>query len=165
MLDRTLTNICIPKNTASLPRQSQEVTMIGNLNAESVEGYDSTRRTSMTIYDETGAARTLTFTFQKVSDSDWLIGAEIDGVNQGDGTEGNITLDPVDPTIVQAAYGRVSFNSDGTIAELTPSIAGADDPFTLRFTGGTIINGDGSVDKFPKNLDVMLLTQEISHKV
>lgn len=156
MLDRTLSNVRIPKNTSSLPRQTQEINMIGNLNSEDVDGFDSTRRSSMTIYDETGAARTLTFTFQKVGPNDWLLGVELDGVNQGDGTNGNIILDPDDPSVVQASYGRITFNSDGTMASLVPSNAGASEPFTLRILGGSLINGDGNVDKFPKDLDIML---------
>ncbi|MDR0926172.1 MAG: flagellar hook protein FlgE [Ignavibacteria bacterium] len=156
MLDRTMANLRIPANTVSLPRQTQEITMMGNLNSDSNIGYDSTRKTSMTIYDETGAARTMTFTFQKVGENDWLIGAEVDGVNQGAGAEGNIALDPVDTTLVQPAYGRVTFNSDGTIATLIPANTDAAKPFTLQFPAAGFINADGNVDKFPKNLNVTL---------
>jgi flagellar hook protein FlgE len=70
ILDRTLTHIRITNITVSLPRQSQEIDLIGNLNSEAKVGYDSTRRTSMTLYDETGGARTLTLTFQKVSEDE-----------------------------------------------------------------------------------------------
>ena len=155
MLDRTLSNIHIPVSTVSLPRQSQQVTMLGNLNSDADVGFDSIRRTSMTIYDEIGGARTLTFTFQKVAENDWLVGAEIDGVNQGSGAEGNILLNPDDPNDILPAFGRVTFNPDGTISSVVPNnnIAA---PFTLTFPAGSIINANGGIDKFPKDLNITL---------
>jgi flagellar hook protein FlgE len=156
MLDRTLSNICIPKSTVSLPRQSQKVTLSGNLNAEANVGYDSTRQTSMTIYDETGAARTLTFTFQKADDNNWLVGVELDGINQGTGAEGNIILDPNDSTQVQAAFGRVTFHADGTIATVVPTSGDPSNPYSFSFAGGTLLNAAGTPDKFPKNISITL---------
>jgi flagellar hook protein FlgE len=157
ILDRTMSNLCIPKNTASLPRQTQEMNMIGNLNAEAAPGYDSTRKSSMTIYDETGAARTLTFTFQKTDvENEWLLGLELDGVNQGSGTEGDIALDPLDPANVLPAFGRVAFNPDGTFAALTPANPDAARPFTLNLAGGSLVDANGNVDKFPKDVNIQL---------
>ncbi len=155
MLDRTLSNINIPVSTVSLPRQSQIVTMLGNLNSDANVGFDSTRKTSMIIYDEVGGARTLSFTFQKVDENDWLIGAEIDGVNQGNGAEGIIALNPNDPTAILPAFGRVTFNPDGTIGSVVPNNS-TTSPYTLTFPGGTIVNANGGIDKFPKDLHITL---------
>ena len=155
MLDRTLSNIQIPVSTVSLPRQSQEVTMLGNLNSDATEGFDSIRRTSMVIYDEIGGARTLSFTFYKVAENDWLVGLEIDGVNQGSGAEGEIYLNPNDPDDILPAFGRVTFNTDGTIANVIPN-DNPMAPFSLTLPGGSIINANGGVDKFPKDLHITL---------
>ena len=97
-LDRTLTNVKIPWNTVSLPRQTQNITLVGNLNSDAVAGSDSLRKSSMTIYDNTGGARTLTFTFEKTANTgEWTLGASIDGN---------------DVTISETL---IKFNSDGTL--------------------------------------------------
>lgn len=157
ILNKTLTNIQIPKNTVSLPRQTQEVTLKGNLNVESNSGFDSTRKSSMTIYDETGAARTLTFTFQKTATPNkWLIGVDIDGVSQGKGAEGNIILDPTNAAINKPAFGSVTFNSDGTIASIIPANPNVANPFAINFPAGSILDATGKPDKFPAAINVQL---------
>ena len=155
MLNRTLEHIHIPATVVSLPRQSQEVTMIGNLNADAEPGFDSIRRTSMTIYDEVGGARTLSFTFQKVDENDWIVGLEVDGVNQGSGAEGNILLNPHDPDDLLPAFGRVTFNADGTIGSVIPNDNPAA-PYQFILPAGSIINANGGVDKFPYDLRITL---------
>lgn len=154
ILDRTLTNINIPYNTVSLPRQSQEITLRGNLNAEANPGYDSTRKTSMTIYDSSGAARTLSFTFQKTEVQDeWIFAIELDGVLQA-GTEGDIYLHPTDPTQTMQAFGRLTFAPDGTIDELIPPNPSALRPFAVFLPGGTFVDENGNVEKFPMDIQV-----------
>jgi len=156
ILDRTLSNINIPYNTVSLPRQSQELTLRGNLNAEAVPGYDSTRKTSMTIYDQSGAARTLSFTFQKTDNPDeWLFGVELDGIALA-GTQGDIYLHPNDPTITLPAFGVINFNPDGTLNSITPPNPNPARPFTLLFPAGTFLDANGNVDKFPSDMYVQL---------
>jgi len=156
ILDRTLTNINIPYNTVSLPRQSQEITLRGNLNAEANPGYDSTRKTSMTIFDQSGAARILTFTFQKTDNPDeWLLGVELDGVEQA-GAAGEIFLDPYDQTNVMQAFGVVNFNPDGTLNAITPASPHPDRPFTLNFPAGYFVDANGNPDKFPLDMRVQL---------
>ncbi len=109
-LDRTLSNVQIPWNTISLPRQTQNVNIVGNLNANANPGADSIRKTSMTIYDNTGGARTLTFVFEKTTNADeWNLAAEIDG-----------TSVPISETLIQ-------FNADGTLqSPLAINITSAD---------------------------------------
>ena len=157
ILDRTLSNINIPYNTVSLPRQSQEVTLRGNLNAEANPGFDSTRKTSMTIYDQSGAARTLTFTFQKTENpEEWLVAVEVDGVAQAGG-EGDIYLNPNDPSETISAFGRITFNPDGTLNAITPPSPNPDRPFTLNFPAGYFTDANGNVDsKFPMDMRVQL---------
>jgi len=146
ILDRTLTNINIPYNTVSLPRQSQEITLRGNLNAEANPGFDSTRKTSMTIYDQSGAARTLSFTFQKTEEpNQWLVGVELDGVEQA-GSAGEIFLDLHDTTNVMQAFSVIQFNPDGTL----------NDPMTLTFPAGYFVDANGTADKFPLDMRVHL---------
>ncbi|MGI6370333.1 MAG: flagellar hook protein FlgE [Ignavibacteria bacterium] len=118
-LDRTLTNVRIPWDTVSLPRQTQNITIVGNLNSEAPEGSDSIRKTSMTIYDNTGAARVLTFTFEKTAEKgEWNLSAQIDGKDT-----------VISETLIQ-------FKTDGTLeSPLAIMINAADANTTLESDG------------------------------
>ncbi len=107
-LSKTLTNLQIPNNLVNPPRQTQSVIMGGNLNADAA--VNTTTRTSVTLYDNLGAAHTLTFTFTKTANpNEWSLAAEIDG--------NAFTL----------ATTTITFNQDGTINTPTEITINASD--------------------------------------
>ncbi|MGB9771299.1 MAG: flagellar hook protein FlgE [Candidatus Kapaibacteriota bacterium] len=107
-LNKTLNNLQIPITTTTPPKQTQNIKLSGNLNAESSE--NATALTSITIYDNNGTAHTLTFTFTKTANpNEWSLSGKIDGKA--------LTLNTT----------TITFNSDGTINTPTSFTIAASD--------------------------------------
>ncbi|ROL57646.1 flagellar hook protein FlgE [Bacteroidetes/Chlorobi group bacterium Naka2016] len=95
-LNKTLNNLQIPITTTTPPKQTENIRLSGNLNAESAE--NATALTSITIYDNNGTAHTLSFTFTKTANpNEWSVSAQIDG------------------NALTIGATTITFNSDGTI--------------------------------------------------
>ncbi len=108
ILDRQVTDIQIESSVISEPKQTQNIKLQGNLNANAAEGDE--RKTSINIFDNLGGSRTLGLTFTKTANAnEYTIAGSIDGV---DLTLGTTTL---------------TFNADGTLNTPTDlAIAAAD---------------------------------------
>lgn len=77
-LNATMTNLQIPVDTISPPRQTENISMNGNLNAASAAG--DVRKTSINIYDNFGGVRSLALTFTKTANAnEYSISGAIDG--------------------------------------------------------------------------------------
>lgn len=107
-LSKIVSNLQIPNDLLNPPKQTQRAIMSGNLNADAAE--NTTAQTSMTLYDNLGAAHTLTFTFTKTANpNEWSIEARIDG------------------NAVTLATSTITFNQDGTINTPTEITINASD--------------------------------------
>lgn len=95
-LNATKRNLVIPPDIISPPRQTQNITFFGNLNAGMAVG--DTRSTSINIYDNIGGVHSLTFTFTRTANAnEYALSAAIDGQN------------------VNTNSAVVRFNPDGTL--------------------------------------------------
>ncbi|MDQ1264918.1 MAG: Flagellar hook protein FlgE [Bacteroidota bacterium] len=108
ILNRKVDNLRIPPNMISIPKQTEKVTISGNLNSSTAVG--DSRTTSINIFDTQGAARSLGLTFTKTANAnEYSISATID--------DNAVTLGT---TLIQ-------FNNDGTLSTpLSLSITAAD---------------------------------------
>lgn len=131
VLSRAVENLKIDPNTVSSPQQTETVKIGGNLNANSPE--NSTRQTSINIYDDLGGARTLNFTFTKTATpNEYTIAISIDG--------NDLTL----------ANNTITFNNDGTLQTPTSlTLAAADLNAAL---GGTTVFDETT----PKDITIQL---------
>ncbi|MCX7880828.1 MAG: flagellar hook protein FlgE [Ignavibacteria bacterium] len=127
-LEKLTSNIRIPSNLISAPKQTQNIKLNGNLNASAPTNFTSA--TSIIIYDNKGAAHTLKFTFTKTANlNEWSLSAEIDG----------------NPLTISAT--TLTFNNDGTLAS----------PTTLTITAAdlnTALNQAVFDNTTPKNITV-----------
>lgn len=95
-LNKTISNLQIPTTTISPPNQTQNIKLVGNLDANTAT--NGTAVTSITIFDNNGTSHTLSFTFTKTANpNEWSISATIDG--------NALTLGTT----------SITFNPDGTI--------------------------------------------------
>lgn len=101
-------NLKIPPNIISPPRQTQNISISGNLSSNMEEGDE--RRTSISIYDNQGGVHTLTLVFTKTANqNEFTIAATIGNNN------------------VPLSATSVTFNPDGSLnSPLTLSINAAD---------------------------------------
>jgi flagellar hook protein FlgE len=108
VLSGKLENIRVPSTLISEPKQTQNVTVKGNLNSQLAA--TEFRTTSITIYDNQGGARTLELTFTKTANpNEFTVTGTIDG------------------TAVNIANNTITFNDDGTLnTPLNLSITAAD---------------------------------------
>lgn len=95
-LNAAKSNLVIPPDIISPPRQSQNITFFGNLNAGMATG--DSRSTSINVYDNIGGVHSLTFTFTKTANAnEYALSATIDGQT------------------VNTNAATITFNSDGTL--------------------------------------------------
>lgn len=108
ILNRKIETIQIPADTVSPPKQSQNITVNGNLNSLASVGDE--RKTSIDIYNPNGGVHSLGLTFTKTANAnEYSIAATIDGNS------------------VNLASSTITFNSDGTLnTPLTIGITAAD---------------------------------------
>jgi flagellar hook protein FlgE len=112
---------------SSQPRQTSELTMKANLQADAPVipgGFDPTSftsafatsnfTTSMKVFDSLGASHTLNFFFTKTADNAWNYSVGVDAGETG-GTAGDLTI---------IGGGSLTFNPDGSLnGPTTPDIA------------------------------------------
>lgn len=95
-LSATKNNLVIPPDITSPPRQTQNISFFGNLNAGMATG--DTRSTSINVYDNIGGVHNLTFTFTKTANpNEYALAATIDG------------------QAVNTNATTIQFNADGTL--------------------------------------------------
>jgi len=101
-------NLLIPSNIQSPPKQTQLVTMTGNLNSTNVEGAE--KKTSISIFDNVGNTHELKFTFTKTANpNEYSLIGELNG------------------NAIPLSDDIVLFNSDGTLnTPLSISILASD---------------------------------------
>lgn len=106
-LDGVAGNMKIPVGIVSSPKQTQNVTVGGNLNSQGVTG--DTRKTSINLHDQLGTPRSLGFTFTKTANqNEYSLDMSVDGVAL-----------PGTTTII--------FNNDGTLnSPMSLSVTAAD---------------------------------------
>lgn len=131
VLERSLSHLRIQPGFLSAPRQTTEVALNGNLNAQMATG--EVRTTSINIYDKTGAARELSLTFEKTATpNEYTITGTIEG------------------NAVTLSAGTVTFNQDGSI----------NTPTNLTVTAAdlnTALGGDLFDATTPKDITVTLV--------
>ena len=129
-LNRTLTNLQISPNIMSLPWQTQNVVISGNLNSSDPAGTE--RQTSIDIYDNLGGVRTISLTFTKSANAnEYNVSATIDG------------------NAVTLANNTITFNNDGTL----------NNPNQLQFSATDLNTALGSQvfdETTPKDITVTL---------
>lgn len=101
-------NLLIPANIQSPPKQTQLVTMTGNLNSTNIEGAE--KKTSISIFDNVGNTHELKFTFTKTANpNEYSLVGELNG------------------NAIPLSDDIVLFNSDGTLnTPLSISILASD---------------------------------------
>lgn len=131
VLERALSNLRIQPGFLSAPRQTTEIALNGNLNAQMQTG--EIRTTSINVYDKTGAARELALTFEKTANPN----------------EFNIT-GTIEGNSIPLSAGTVTFNQDGSI----------NTPTNLTVTAvdlNTALGGDLFDATTPKDINVTLV--------
>ncbi|MBE2189674.1 MAG: flagellar hook protein FlgE [Desulfobulbaceae bacterium] len=95
-LTGTRANLLIPENIQSAPKQTQTITMTGNLNSGNAEGIE--KKTSISIIDNVGGTHELKFTFTKTANpNEYDLIAELNGNS------------------IPISAAQVLFNNDGTL--------------------------------------------------
>jgi len=134
--------LTIPSDIISPPRQSQNITISGNLNSANPDGYP--RKTSINVFDNNGGVHSLTLTFVKSDNAnEYSVSAQIDGVD------------------VNLSDSTVQFNADGTLkTPMNISITAADLNSALSTTAFDETSPKDMNIKFgdPKNLSSGSLT-------
>lgn len=130
ILNRQISNISIGEEVISQPRQTENISFIGNLDNEMEIG--QSQSTSIKIFDNTGGTRDLSLTFSKSAESTYNVQANIDGID--------VNLDST----------TITFNSDGTLQ----------DPFALNLTAADLNAALGGEQRFdettPKDVVITL---------
>jgi len=129
-LTGTKQNLRISDDVISPPKQTQNISVTGNLNSGNTEGTSKT--TSITIFDNIGGSHDLKLTFTKTANpNEYSISGEIDG-NQ-------LTL----------ATTQLTFNNDGTL----------NTPLSLQITSAnlnTAIGNNVFDATTPKDINIVL---------
>ncbi len=137
VLNSTVENLQIESGVISEPRQTENITVKGNLNANAQQGDE--QKTSITVIDNQGGARTLSLTFTKTQNpNEFTVAATIDGNN------------------VALSNSTLTFNADGTLQ--TPqnlTIAAADLNTALDPSGNSKVFDETS----PKDLNISMVEQ------
>lgn len=95
-LNAMKSNLIISPETVSPPRQTENISFFGNLNAGMAQG--DSRSTSINIYDNLGGVHSLSFTFTKTANAnEYALTAAIDG------------------NAVNTNAATIAFNADGTL--------------------------------------------------
>lgn len=124
-LDRSLTNVQVSPTFKSLPRQTQNITMAGNINSSTAVG--EAVNSSINIFDNQGAEHVLRTEFTKGTDvNEWTMQVFIDGDTT---TPLTVTTDTGADTTT-----AVTFNGDGTLSTPLAFTLTADDLNTALST-------------------------------
>ncbi len=115
ILNRSMTNVTVPNSVISPPHQTENVTISGNLNADAETS--ATRQTSISIYDNQGATKSLNLTFTKsATANEYTVSATLNGKS------------------VAMSATTVKFNTDGTL----------NTPLSLTITGAALNTATGT---------------------
>ncbi len=133
VLTDTISDIRLPFGQKSAAQATTAASIGGNLNASAA--VDTTRQTSITVYNEQGGRHELTITFTKTANpNEWDYVITASGADPGAGL--------VNDT------GTVVFNQDGTLAspetvdfEFTPDGFTTSQPITITFGTADAIDG------------------------
>ncbi len=129
-LNAAQSNLIIPADTISPPKQTQDISFFGNLNAGMEQG--DSRRTSINIFDNVGGVHSLSISFTKSANpNEYAVAAEIDGQS------------------VALGAANITFNADGTL----------NTPQALTFTAAdlnTAIGGQLFDATTPRNINLRL---------
>ena len=133
ILDRSVVNLQISPTFKSAPRQTQEISLAGNINAETTTG--EIINSSITIFDNQGAEHVLRMQFTKTATvNEWSLSLFIDGDDANP-----LAIDPTDSDGdgFDTTLG-LTFNGDGTLsAPLALSMTAADLNDKLEAINGT----------------------------
>ena len=140
ILNRTLSNLVISPNVKSTPKQSENVSVTGNLNSQSA--LNDKRSTSITIYDGQGASRTLGLTFEKTA------------VDATTGISTYSLTGTIDGKTVAITPATMTFNADGSIN--TPARTSATDPTIKVAIASADLNTAAGTTAFTKDLNVVV---------
>ncbi len=114
-------NLRIPPDIVSAPRQTQNVSLSGNLSASNEAGYE--RSTSINIFDNQGNVHSLTITFTKTENpGEYSLAAKIDDkdvaigdatvVFNADGSLSSPTETKIAASDLNSALGATAFDAD-----------------------------------------------------
>lgn len=118
-LNATKSNLVVSPNTVSPPRQTENISFFGNLNAGMTTG--DSRSTSINIYDNLGGVHSLSFTFTKTANNnEYALAATVDGQT------------------LNVGAATVSFNADGTLN--TPKTLSVNNADLNTALGGTLFS-------------------------
>ncbi len=133
ILDRSVVNLQISPTFKSAPRQTQEISLAGNINAETTTG--EIINSSITIFDNQGAEHVLRMQFTKTATvNEWSLSLFIDG---DDANPLAIDLADSDGDADDTTLG-LTFNGDGTLsAPLALSMTATDLNDKLELINGT----------------------------
>ncbi len=133
ILDRSVVNLQISPTFKSAPRQTQEISLAGNINAETSTG--EIINSSITIFDNQGAEHVLRMQFTKTATvNEWSLSLFLDG---DDANPLAIDLGDSDGDADDTTLG-LTFNGDGTLsAPLALSMTASDLNDKLELINGT----------------------------
>lgn len=155
VLNRAVSNIQIPPSIQSAPRQTQRVTMAGNLNSDARTG--AVVNPTITIYDNQGSEHTLRLQLTKAGTNTFDIQVFIDG-----DTANPITISGV---ATAGTTQQIGFNGDGTLNNIGGTPPTAPDPIAFTLTAADLnaalstINGAPTTAfdaGTPKDLEIVL---------
>ena len=139
-LDNQIKNLNVSQSTISAPRQTQNINMSGNLNSLAATG--AQYATSISVFDNEGAAHTLNVTFTKTANAnEFSLTGTLDG--------NNVTL-----PVGAGGTTTILFNNDGTIANVNGAVPASR---SLAVTGtelNTALGPNVNVFDATKNLSV-----------
>lgn len=157
ILNRTVENLSIPPDLTSEPKQTEKISITGNLDSSLVDG--QSRNSSIKIFDNTGAPRDLSLTFTKtLIPNEYVVTGEIEGnlvplfpanlTFRTDGTLDNPSTININASDLNTAMGATLFD-DTTPKDLTLTLKNPNNPISgslTQFSGNstaTISSQDG----------------------
>ena len=128
VLTDTIQDIRLPFGQKSAAKDTENVSMAGNLDAEAAVG--ASRETTITVFDAMGARDELTITFTKASGTTWDYAVSVASGAVVSGDTGTLTFDNL---------GRLTTPVPSTAFAFTPASGAQDLSITLDFgTAGSI---------------------------
>lgn len=157
ILNRKVENLSIPPDIISEPKQTEKISITGNLDSSLVDG--QSRSSSIKIFDNTGAPRDLSLTFTKTNiPNEYVIKGEIEGkivpllpsnlTFRTDGTLDNPATININATALNTAMGATLFDAT-TPKNVTITLKNPNNPISgslTQFSGNstaTVSSQDG----------------------
>jgi len=157
ILNRKVENLSIPPDITSEPKQTEKISITGNLDSSLVDG--QSRSSSIKIFDNTGAPRDLSLTFTKTNiPNEYVIKGEIEGkivpllpsnlTFRTDGTLDNPATININATALNTAMGATLFDAT-TPKNVTITLKNPNNPISgslTQFSGNstaTVSSQDG----------------------